>query len=303
MHLPRSFAVFAVLILALSWGGCDGGGNGSGPDADTTPGVDTETQEDTATDVPVGPDLPVGEDVPPESVTPADTLGPPTCEGPGIMGQVVQEDGNPIGGAKLFLCGTVNGSETCNPRTADGQGWFTFQTLEPGYTHLEVNATLAGVGLGLAFAGYSLVVDPTGPDCLDMGQIVLPELPAGEIVVAAEGGVVTIGPLILEFPAGCPVFPDYSEQGEVGGALVDVAGAYWAPDGAVLAAAFHPFKGHCDPGTTVRVDGSAGLTAPTLLYNDLVHGGAEEVGAMTPDGDGWVLEAALPDLTWIWITD
>ena len=303
MHLPRSYPVCAVLFLTLSWGGCDTGGNGNGAKEDTVVGVDTEIPDASAPDVPVGPDVPPAGDIPPESATPEDTYEPPTCEGPGIIGQVVQEDGNPISGAKLFLCGTVNGSETCNPRTADHQGWFTFQSLEPGYTHLEVNSTLAGVALGKAFAGYSLLVDPTGSDCLDMGQIHLPELPTGDTVVAAEGGVVTIGPLTLEFPAGCPVFPDYSEQGEVGGAVVDAAEAYWAPDGAVLAVAFHPFKGHCDPGTTVRVDGSVGLAAPTLLYNDIVHGGAEAVGAMTPDGDGWVLEAALPDLTWIWVTD
>ncbi|MFH1530278.1 MAG: hypothetical protein ABIK09_06020 [Pseudomonadota bacterium] len=232
-----------------------------------------------------------------------ETIDPPACEGPGIAGQVVKVDGAPIGGAKLFLCGTVNGSETCNPRTTDGQGFFSFQTLDPGYNHIEVNATLAGIQAGTQFVGYSLAVDPSGTDCLDMGQIGLQELPAGDTVVTADGGVVQFGAVTLEFPPGCPVFPDYSGDGAVGGAEVEVAGAYWAPDGAVLAAAFHPFKAHCEAGVTVRVAAVAGLSGPTLLFNDLDHGGALEVGPMVPDGDGWVLEGAVPDLTWIWVVD
>ena len=313
MHRIRvSSCVPSIFALAFLLVGCDSGG---GSAADVVPGgLDTAAPETTAPetraeetraadlpaeDVPPGDDVPPGLDVPPGE----ETVEPPVCEGPGITGRVVQVDGSPIGGAKLFLCGVVNGSETCNPRTADDQGIFSFQTLEPGYTHLEVNATLAGVQLGTQFAGYSLGVDLSGPECLDMGQIVLQELSGGDAVVTAVGGTVQIGSLTLEFPPGCPVFPDFSDQGDVGGAMVEVAAAYWAPDGAVLAAAFHPFKAHCPAGVTVRVDGSVGLAAPTLLYNDLDHGGALEAGAMMPDGEGWVLAEAVPDLTWIWVVD
>ena len=197
----------------------------------------------------------------------------------------------------------VNGSETCNPRTADDQGYFSFQNLEAGYTHLEVNATLAGVQMGKMFVGWSLVVDPSDPDCLDMGEIALQEMPEGDDVVTANGGTVQIGPVTLEFPAGCPVFPDYSDQGKVSGILVETADAYWAPEGAVLALALHPFKAHCDPGVTVRVNGTTGLAAPKLMYNDLIHGGAHDAGMMIVDGDGWIAEAAVPDLTWIWIVE
>jgi len=197
----------------------------------------------------------------------------------------------------------VNGSETCNPRTTDVQGYFSFQNLDLGYTHIEVNATLAGIKAGTQFVGYSLAVDPSGPGCVDMGPIVLQELPPGGVLVTADGGVVQFGDGTLEFPPGCPVFPDYSGEAAVGGAEVDVAEVYWAPDGAALAAAFHPFKAHCEAGMTVRVAAAAGLSAPTLLFNDLDHGDALEAGPMVPNGDGWVLENAVPDLTWIWVID
>lgn len=296
-----------VLALALTVGaGCDnGGGDGGGEDA--LVGVDTPAGEDTpvGVDTPVAEDIPVGEDVPAgvDTIVPEETIEPPVCVGPGIVGQVVTAAGAPISGAKLFLCGTVNGSETCNPRTADAQGYFSFQTLEPGYTHLEVNATLAGLQQGTQYVGYSLAVDLAGPDCLEMGQIVLQELPAGDVVVTADGGTLQFGTLSLEFPPGCPVFPDFSDQAPVGGAAVDPAEAFWAPEGAVIAVAFHPFKAHCDAGITVRISAEAGLVAPTVLYNDLDHGGALELGAMAPEGGGWVLEGALPDLTWIWVID
>ncbi len=305
-HRILPILITLILTLALACVGCDGGGgsNGGEPGEDTVVGVDT-TPEDVALDTPQPLDTPVGVDTPAgeDTLVPEDTDTPPTCEGPGLMGTVVKADGTAIGGAKLFLCGTVDGSETCNPRTADDKGYFSFQTLAPGYTHLEVNATLAGFQQGTQFVGYSLALDLSGPDCVDMGQIVLQELPAGEIVVTADGGVVQFGDLSLEFPPGCPVFPDFSDEGAIGGAAVDAAAAYWAPEGAVLAYAFHPFKAHCDAGVTVRVAAAAGLTAPTLLYNDLDHGGGYELGAMAPDGDGWVLENAVPDLTWIWVLD
>ncbi|MBM4371275.1 MAG: hypothetical protein FJ098_06450, partial [Deltaproteobacteria bacterium] len=241
---------------------------------------------------------------PPDSEAPPDATDPPPCQGPGLFGQVVQEDGTPIGGTKLFLCGVVNGAETCNPRTADASGRFSFQALAPGYTHLEVNATLAGIQLGTQFAGYSLQVDPSGPDCVDMGLITLPELPAGDAMATAAGGTVTAGPVTVELPAGCPVFPDFSPEAPVGVLLLDdPAAAYWAPPGTVLAVAFHPFKAHCAAGAAVRLDGTAGLAAPRVLYNDLLEGGATDAGPMVADRGGWVLEAAVPDLTWIWITD
>ena len=287
MRLIRTLIFLSALILVVAACGGDDGGN---------TGEDTTAPDTSGTDTPM------------EDSPMPDTIEPPACEGPGIMGQVVQVDGNPIGWAKLFLCGVVNGSETCNPRTADDQGYFSFQNLEAGYTHLEVNATLAGVQMGTLFAGWSLVVDPSGPDCLDMGEIVLQELPEGDDIVTADGGTIQIGPVTLDFPAGCPVFPDYSNQGKVGGILVEPADAYWAPEGAVLALALHPFKAHCDPGVTVRVDAASyEFAAPKLMYNDLIHGGAHDTGAMTyfaeADGDGWVLEAAVPDLTWIWIVE
>jgi hypothetical protein len=307
MNLRRILTTLVFGLALTVAAGCDNGGGGDGGGGtDTVVGVDTPRGEDTpAADTGPGVDTPAAADVPAGVDTPVaeETVDPPICIGPGIVGQVVTAAGAPISGAKLFLCGTVNGSETCNPRTADAQGYFSFQTLEPGYTHLEVNATLAGLQLGTQFVGYSLAVDLAGPDCLEMGQIVLQDLPAGDVVVTADGGVVEIGVMTLEFPPGCPVFPDFSDQAPVGGAMVDVEAAFWAPEGAVLAAAFHPLKAHCDAGVTVRVAAAAGLTAPVLLYNDVDQGGASEAGAMVPDGDGWVLEGAVPALTWIWITD
>ena len=291
MRLTRAFMFLSALVLVVAACGGDGGGKSGEDTVGDTTAPDTTSPDTSGTDTPM------------EDSPMPDTVESPACEGPGIMGQVVQTDGSPIGGAKLFLCGVVNGSETCNPRTADDQGFFSFQNLEAGYTHLEVNATLAGVQMGTLFAGWSLVVDPSAPDCLDLGQLVLQELPVGDDIVTADGGTIQIGAVILEFPAGCPVFPDYSDQGKVGGILVEPAEACWAPEGAVLALALHPFKAHCDPGVTVRLDGTTGLAAPKLMYNDLAHGGAHDAGAMIADSDGWVAEAAVPDLTWIWVVE
>ena len=216
MHLTRALPLLAALILALVSAGCDSGGGG-GPAADAMNGVDTAGPDTVNPDV-VAEDT-TAADVPGEDSPAAEIVDPPPCEGPGVAGQVIQAEGGPISGAKLFLCGTVNGAETCSPRTADDQGFFSFQTLDPGYTHLEVNATLAGFRMEKLFVGYSLAVDPSGPDCLDMGEIVLQELPeGGENVVTADGGAVQIGALTLEFPPGCPVFPDFSGEAAVGGA-------------------------------------------------------------------------------------
>jgi len=298
MRTTRTLFLITAAAAALAWAGCGAeSGDPGGSDGDSVRRGDVVSGPDTPP-----PDAPPP-DTPPDTPPGIDTVESPPCEGPGLAGRVVRSDGSPIGGAKLFLCGVVGGSETCNGNTADDHGGFAFETLDPGYTHLEVNATLAGVQLGKLFAGYSLAVDPSGPECVDMGQIVLQELPGGETVITGDGGVIQIGAVTLEFPAGCPVFPDFSPQGDVGGAAVEVEEAYWVPEGAVMAVALHPFKAHCDAGVTVRVSADASFAAPVLLYNDLELGGAHEVGAMTADGDGWSLEAAVPDLTWIWVTD
>lgn len=231
--------------------------------------------------------------------SPRDADGP-TCIPPGIIGRLMDDGGQPIAGGFLFLCGIVEGKDTCNRGETGADGRFVYQNLPPGFTHMEVNAALAGNKAGRIYAGISIQVSPESEsECRDLGDIPLPTLDPGPEVSSALGGSLDLGELNLEIPPGCPFFPDYQEQAQVSFGLVSPQQSWLFDQG--LAIAFAPFGATCEQGMRLVADRDDFL-GREVLVNDLDHGGLRSIGALTPDLDGKPA-VMLPFLTWVFLGD
>jgi hypothetical protein len=223
----------------------------------------------------------------------------PVCVPPGITGVVVDQNRAPIPAVRLFLCGIIDGKDTCSRGETDAQGYFAYQELSPGFEHMEINGALAGVAAGVRYGGLDVLVNTGGETCQDLGQIVLPEIAGDQMVVAAMGGEVDLGPAILRIPPDCLVFPDFQSEEVVAGAEVSLEDAFHSAPDDLLSLSLWPYGTICEQGMEL-VFKDPGLLGAQALANAVDHGGLISLGTLESSIDGPILRG-IPYLSWLYL--
>ena len=221
-----------------------------------------------------------------------------------IKGRVIDNEGNPLPKAFLVLCGIVDGKYECNSGKADNDGYFVYQGLQPGYTHMQILAYASEAATGKRYAGANLVTEvETAETQLDLGDIVIPLATQTTTVVADDGAMLKVNGVELTMEAGALTFPDAAEEGEVGIIEVPPDQIPFSSEGVLKAYALYPFSAMLIPEGQIKfyldeIDPDLAAKADDLivLYNDMDHGG------LTPlehEVNGTVLTVHITDVTWV----
>ncbi len=302
--------LFAALLL-LSCSSSSGGDADTGEvvpaaDAATETGSDEVTPEDLVAELP--PELPdvveTAEELTPDVPAADEGNGEIALQPAWVKGRVIDDQGDPLTSAFLVLCGTVGGKYECNQGKADADGYFIYQGLMPGYTHLTVLAFATEAATGKRYAGANVVSEVETEDTkLDMGDIVIPVVEQTTTVVAADGAMIKVSGVELTMEAGSLTFPDAAPEGEM--AIVDVPpeGMPFSPEGVLKAYALYPFSAMLIPEGKIKfyldeIDPELAAKADQLkvLHNDMEHGGLIPI---EHEVDGTVLTVFITDLTWV----
>jgi hypothetical protein len=283
----KSTILIAVLFLTMVGCGASGGGSDGSPDS-------------------LSQDLFAADLVPDALADLVPEVVPLACLAPGLVGTIQDPAGAPIPGVRLFLCGqTEGGQASCLTRSTDETGAFAFSALEAGFSHVQINAVVAGDALGRLFGGVSLELDLYGlGECQDLGRLTLPEFASPPAPTsAAQALTLTADWLRVEVPAGTLAFPDYADEAVVMLTQVPQAQSPLQPAEVFFAFAMIPHGSLVPAGATVRLKAGQFATAPRLVTNSADTGQIIDLPALVPDQGEWAwkLEASLPELTWLWI--
>jgi len=223
--------------------------------------------------------------------------------GGSVEGRVIDTEGEAVPDTFLVLCGTVDGKDTCTQGNGTADGTFEYTGLHPGYTHMQILTFAAEKKTGKRYGGANVLTPvETEETHLDLGDVKIPVVEQVTEIVVAAGGSISEGGLEVVLAPGALVFPDAGESGSAAVQPVGIDDVPFSYPGMLAAFAIYPFASMVIDGALVRIHlDETGLTghAPDdliVLHNPMLSGGLEPLEHTV---DGFVLEATIPDLTWV----
>ena len=310
-RIPAYMLLFAAaLLLACSTSsGGDTDASEAGPVTDVVEaGADGVEPADLPAELP--PDVPdvheTAEEATPDVPAEDEEGGEIVLQPAWVKGRIIDDEGDPLPKAFLVLCGTVAGKYECNSDKADNDGYFLYQGLLPGYSHLQVLAFASEAVTGKRYAGANLVTEvATAETQLDLGDVVIPVVKQSSTVVADDGAMIKVGGVELTMEAGSITFPDAGDVGEMAIVEVPPEETPFSSEGVLRAYALYPFSSMLIPEGKVKfyleeIDPDLAAKAGELkvLFNDMDHGGFTVI---EHEVNGTVLTAYLSDVTWVGI--